>query len=150
MSRPDISIVLPNGGLAGPRGPRHDFIDDEHRPAAVAVLLVEIAAFDEARAHNGEVAGSDRPKVGGGRSGLLLRDALRTVGAVPVRQILIQRKVGNGADTLHAGHGGEFRFALDDGAALLGRIAHRELECEQVPRFESGLHLFHLGETCVR
>src|SRR6476660_3208124 len=75
-----------NGGFARPRGPGYDFIDDEYVPAAVAILLVEIAALNAARAHDGEVARSDRPKVTRRGGGLLLGGSLQPVGAVPVRQ----------------------------------------------------------------
>ena len=88
--------------LAGPGGPRHKFIDDQHLPAALAILLIKIAALNEARAHGGKIAGCNRAIVGNERSRLLLGDALRTVGAEPVGQILIQRQMGSGTRALHA------------------------------------------------
>src|SRR5262245_7949077 len=135
-----------NRRLPGPGRSGDKFVDDDDLPAVGAILLIEIAAFEEARAYGGEIARRNRPKISGGRGILLRRGSLWTIRTIPIGQILIERQVGNTAHTFHAGYRGECAFPFRDSDKCGRTIAYGQLEGKHVARFKTRPDLFYLGE----
>jgi hypothetical protein len=143
---------LAEGALSGPGGTCERFVDDHDAVSRGAILLLEVAAFEESRFHGAQITDRDGAVIGEERSRLILAHALGPVGAVPVG-IVVEREVGNRTDGFDAGNRRELLFPILHelrardivAVALEGKI---DFEGEEPLGFEAGADLAGSFRRC--